>query len=76
MLPPEAEDKTGPAPRKSIWPWLLLLIVVLLVIYGYDRATELFAEFERNMPQAIIDLLNAILNDVGIRPGAPDGIPI
>ena len=59
-------DIKGRPPRKKpLWPWLLLLILTLAAIYSWNRATELFDDFSRNMPAAIIDLFNDILRDHG-----------
>lgn len=58
------EKRAGnPPPRKSIWPWLLLLVLTLGAIYTWNRATELFDDFSRNMPEAVIELFQDLLND-------------
>ena len=57
-------DKNGErhSRRKPIWPWLLLLVLTLLAIYAWDRANVLFDDFSRNMPAAVIELFEDLLN--------------
>lgn len=57
-------DKNGErhSRRKPIWPWLLLLVLTLLAIYAWDRANDFFDDFSRNMPAAVIDLFQDLLN--------------
>ncbi|MBD8689334.1 hypothetical protein RHIZ_06380 [Rhizobium skierniewicense] len=57
-------DKNGErhSRRKPIWPWLLLLVLTLLAIYAWDRANDLFDEFSRNMPAAVIELFEDLFN--------------
>jgi 4-amino-4-deoxy-L-arabinose transferase-like glycosyltransferase len=59
----ESDHKHQLPRRKSLWPWLLLLILTLLAIYSWNRATELWDDFSRNMPTAIIELFNGLLNE-------------
>lgn len=59
----EESVKDRPPRRKPIWPWLLLLILTLMAIYSWNRASEIFDDFSRNMPPAIIDLFRDLLND-------------
>lgn len=57
-------DKNGErhSRRKPIWPWLLLLVLTLLAIYAWDRANDLFDDFSRNMPAAVIELFEDLFN--------------
>ncbi|WP_233123234.1 MULTISPECIES: hypothetical protein [Agrobacterium] len=58
------QRRDRPPPRKKpIWPWLLLLVLTLLGIYAWNRAHELFDEFSRNMPTAIIELFEDLLKE-------------
>lgn len=49
--------------KKPLWPWLLLLILTLVAIYSWNRATELFNEFSHTMPAEIIELFKDFLNE-------------
>lgn len=51
-----------PPRKKPLWPWLLLLVLTLLGIYAWNRTTELFDEFSRNMPAALIELFEDLLD--------------
>lgn len=52
----------GHSRRKPIWPWLFLLALTLLTIHTWDRATDLFEDFSRNMPTVVIELFQDLLN--------------
>ncbi|XUY28067.1 hypothetical protein RMR21_006920 [Agrobacterium sp. rho-8.1] len=52
-----------PPRKKPLWPWLLLLILTLAAIYSWNRASELFEEFSRNMPSEIIELFRDLLKE-------------
>ncbi|MBB3947826.1 hypothetical protein GGQ73_003797 [Rhizobium skierniewicense] len=52
-----------PPHKKPLWPWLLLLILTLAAIYSWNRASELFEEFSRNMPAEIIELFRDLLRE-------------
>lgn len=69
-----------PPRRKPLWPWLLLLIMTLLAIYAWDRATELFNDFSRNMPAAVIELFEDLLREdhrnVRPSPGVDVSVPV
>ncbi|WP_245445377.1 hypothetical protein [Agrobacterium rosae] len=55
--------KDRPPGKKPLWPWLLLLVLALAAIYSWNRATELFDDFSRDMPAAVIELFNDLLRD-------------
>ncbi|SCX34810.1 hypothetical protein DSM25559_4641 [Agrobacterium rosae] len=55
--------KDRPPRKKPLWPWLLLLVLTLAAIYSWNRATELFDDFSRDMPAAVIELFNDLLRD-------------
>lgn len=49
--------------RKPLWPWLLLLVLTLMAIYSWNRANEIFNDFSRTLPPAIIELFRDLLNN-------------
>lgn len=58
-----------PRRRKSLWPWLLLLVLTLCAIYSYNRANEIILELSETLPPALLDLFEDILRGNGRRPG-------
>lgn len=55
----------GERRKKPLWPWLVLLVLTLMTIYSWNRANEIFEEFSRTLPPAIIELFRDLLNDHG-----------
>ncbi|WP_320195219.1 hypothetical protein RMR10_007590 [Agrobacterium rosae] len=55
--------KDRPPRKKPLWPWLLLLVLTLAAIYSWNKATELFDDFSRDMPAAVIELFNDLLRN-------------
>ncbi len=62
-MAPDPTVENRPPRKKPLWPWLLLLILTLLAIYSWNRATELFDELSRTMPAEIIELFKDLLNE-------------
>ena len=59
----DAQSEKREPPRKPLWPWLLLLVLTLLAIYGYHWFTQMVDEMIVNMPTAIVELLEQLLGE-------------
>lgn len=39
-------NQSSPKSKRSIWPWLALLVLTLMVIYAHQQVMDMIADFE------------------------------
>lgn len=73
---PDIDHNQKPTPKKSVWPWLLLLVLTVAAIYSYDRASVFLAHVESNLPDIVIDMLGYLFDELGLDRQPPGGYRI
>lgn len=62
---PEIDNNQKPVRKKSVWPWIVLLILTVAAIYSYDRASVFLTDIENNLPDIVVDMLGYLFNELG-----------